>query len=164
MTTTDAPADALGSTPAAVSVEDLQQIADDVWATFLDAGDVPPPGDDAGTDAGADPETDAVHSAIAVLGSWEGQVVVECSRTAAERMARQMLMVTDVTPADLDDTVGELVNVVGGNVKSLVPAPSSLGLPVTEAGRWVAGGAAPVCSVHLDWAGHPVTVSVWSAA
>ncbi|TIC79014.1 chemotaxis protein CheX [Nocardioides sp. GY 10127] len=139
-----------------VSVEDLQTIADEVWATFLDAGDVPPP-----ADGSADA---AVHATIAVLGSWTGQVVVECSRDAAERMAQQMLMVTEVSEADLDDTVGELVNVVGGNVKSLVPAPSSLGLPVTVTGRFTGGEEQELCRVEVDWAGHPVSVSVWTQA
>ena len=30
---------------------------------------------------------------------------------------------------DIDDALGELANVVGGNVKAVLPGPSALGLP-----------------------------------
>ena len=36
---------------------------------------------------------------------------------------------------DVADAVGELVNMIGGNVKSLMPGPSTLSLPLVRAGR-----------------------------
>ena len=60
----------------------------------------------------------------------------------------------------------QLPNVVGGNIKSLLPPPNALSLPVVA---W--GGAALLAwpdvdesvRAELSWGGEPVTVTVWSA-
>ena len=62
---------------------------------------------------------------------------------------------------DIEDGLGELANVVGGNVKAVLPGPSALGLPVV--------GAAPVagsdtCRVDLLWRGRSLTISVQGSA
>jgi chemotaxis protein CheX len=107
-----------------------------------------------------------VHASVGVQGGWVGQVVMELSSSAAEELARRMLGLDEVGAADVTDAIGELVNVVGGNVKSIIPLESSLGLPMVVEGtvaRSTAYDADEVCSTILDWAGHEVRVSVWAA-
>src|SRR5581483_2874503 len=75
-----------------------------------------------------------VVASISVTGSWDGHVVVRASEPAAVAIAAAMLALDldDVTDADLLDAAGELVNVVGGNVKSRLPQPCLLSLPLTS--------------------------------
>jgi chemotaxis protein CheX len=142
-----------------VTAEDLAAIGEDVWTAFL-LEDPAIPGA-----AGTAP-SGVVHASVGVHGGWTGQVALELSATAAAELARRMLGLDEVSAADVTDAVGELVNVVGGNVKSIVPVESSLGLPMVVEGtvaRATAHDAVEVCSTSLDWAGHEVRVSVWAA-
>lgn len=148
------------STPV-LAPEDLAAITADVWAAFLLSADAEPllpvaPVPLAG---------DAVHATVQVTGSWTGRIDLALGAASADLATRTLLRLpADVPaqPADVADAVGELANMVGGNVKSLVPAPSSLGLPVVGRGTFPVGG--PVeCAVDLDWAGHVVHVVVRSA-
>ena len=45
------------------------------------------------------------------------------------------LAATEVTVADQQDVASELVNMIGGNLKSLLPGPSFLSLPTIVSGR-----------------------------
>ncbi|QCC78154.1 chemotaxis protein CheX [Nocardioides daphniae] len=67
--------------------------------------------------------------------------------------------------ADVVDAVGELVNMVGGNVKSLVPGPSQLSLPLVATGQF-AHGSDQHEIVHLDfvWGDEPVSLTVHSGS
>jgi len=86
---------------------------------------------------------------IQIHGAWEGAVAVQC----AEPMARHAAMVMfsmdagTVSNEDLHDCLGELTNMIGGNLKALLPEPCTLGLPVVVEGhdyRLRLPGAAPV--------------------
>ena len=37
-------------------------------------------------------------------------------------------------PAEINDAIGEVANMIGGNVKALMPAPSQLSLPTVTTG------------------------------
>ena len=65
------------------------------------------------------------------------------------------------TSEDVDDGLGELANVVGGNVKAVLPGPSVLGLP--EVGSAPAAGP-DTCRVDLLWRGQSLTISVQGSA
>jgi chemotaxis protein CheX len=143
---------------AAPSDEDLQAIAEQVWASYLDAEGtrpllvVPP----------ADPPRD-VTASVSVTGAWQGHIVVSCSAPASRSVAGALLGVdlADVTPEDVTDAVGELVNIIGGNVKGLMPEPSALSLPVVlvngDSG-WPS--AVEVCQLDGEWLGEPMAVRV----
>ena len=149
---------------AAVTVDDLATITADIWSAFLLAEGAAPL---APTAAGLPGDEDLVHATVAISGAWTGQVALALTEAAAARAARRLLAVPEdeeVDGPDVDDAVGELANMVGGNVKGLVPAPSTLGLP--EIDRRPADGLVPAearqqCVVDLDWDGVPVRVGVW---
>jgi chemotaxis protein CheX len=64
---------------------------------------------------------------------------------------------------DVDDALGELANVVGGNVKAVLPGPSVLGLP--EVGTAPEPGLpADICRVDLLWRGQSLTITVQGSA
>ncbi len=69
----------------------------------------------------------------------------------------------EVSDAEIGDALGEMANIVGGNVKALMPEPSVLSLPqvALEARSLYMPGAHKKVSVDLRWEGAPVHISVW---
>lgn len=145
------------STLTEPTLTDVMAILDEVWTSFLAAPEPLLPGvpDDAinhGTTA-----------AVTVSGDWKGIVVIETTRLVAEEVTRRMLMLDTVTPDDVADAMGELVNIVGGQVKSLTGGQSALSLPVVAAGHFVhPSEAVELCRADLVWIGEPVRVTVLS--
>jgi chemotaxis protein CheX len=109
---------------------------------------------------------DAVSSWVEIVGPWNGAVVLTCGRSTAAELTRCMLA-EHAPPVldgeDIEDALGELANVVGGNVKAVLPGPSVLGLPdvgsAPEPGR-----PADICRVDLLWRGQSLTISVQGSA
>lgn len=142
------------------ALADLQSIMDDCWSTFL--GNIEP------LDPVAPSDVDlGWTAAITVTGGWQALVLMQFSEVAATEVAQRMLgMGPDETPVqeDLTDSLGELVNVIGGNVKSLMPGPSQLSLPLVAQGTVSASvpGRELVESTRLDviWLGQPVRLSI----
>ena len=103
---------------------------------------------------------------VEIVGPWTGAVVLTTGRDTAVDLTRALL--GEHAPAvledeDVDDALGELANVVGGNVKAVLPGPSVLGLPEVAATP-PAGREADTCRVAVLWRGQPLTVSVQSHA
>ena len=89
-------------------------------------------------EAPAPAESDlAVSSCVQITGGWEGTVVVRSSRALARTITETMFGMDDGEAAqeDIDDAIGEVANMIGGNVKSLVPGPSLLSLPAVVVGE-----------------------------
>jgi chemotaxis protein CheX len=150
-----------------VTGADVREVTAQVWAAML------------GLDVDGLAESDARSSvvdrgeqlvgSVCIRGAWHGVVAVRCSRSAAVRFAARLL---SVAPAEVDDSqavdaVGELANIVGGNLKTLLPGPSELTTPVVEGHSlfsWPTGDADldEVACVHLASEGHPFEVLVRS--
>lgn len=76
---------------------------------------------------------------VQITGSWEGAVAIICPMPLAEQAAKIMFGLKDdpASSDDIQDALGELANMTGGNIKSLLPEPSYLSLPavtVTDCG------------------------------
>jgi chemotaxis protein CheX len=130
---------------------DLDSIAEQVWAAFL--GD----GEEAVVDsaqASPDPE---LAASVAIAGAYEGHVIVSCTRVGSLDVASALfgMSAEELTADEVGDALGELVNVLGGNVKSMLPAPSTMSLPSVagaEAVHWPA--TVEVCRTVVDWRGN----------
>ncbi len=136
----------------------VETIAQDAWTALVGEDEVLLP-------ERVDPPADAVSSWVDVDGPWRGRVVLTTGRQTAEDLA--VVLFGDETPDRLDaddiaDALGELANVVGGNVKAALPGPSRLGLPEVGAAP-PAGDPADVCRVDVSWRGQPLTISVQGA-
>lgn len=141
----------------AMKSDDLMAITGQVWESFLD-----PEGAYPLLPSPADGTID-VAAAVSVTGAWRGHVVVECSSAASRHAAAALLGVPDgeVTEDDVADALGELANIIGGNVKALLPEPSALSLPyvVNAAGaHWPS--VIEVCRLDGLWRDEPVTIAV----
>ncbi|WGL51927.1 chemotaxis protein CheX [Nocardioides sp. BP30] len=146
--------------PSGPELADVHAITEQVWSSFL--GDEEPllPRFDAEPFF---PAETVWSAAVSVHGGWTGTVTVELSSGVAQSLTRLMLAMEDepLDDADVADAVGELVNMVGGNVKSLMPGPSALTLPVVAAGRAAhSSELTEVARFDASWHGEPVRVSV----
>lgn len=100
----------------------LTEITEAVWCDFLGIYVKET------ADGFADSECAAL---IGIAGEWNGTVAVGCSKHLAKRAAASMFSGSENTISDhqLQDALNEVVNIIGGNVKSLLPGPSYLALP-----------------------------------
>ena len=137
----------------------VQSIAEEAWSALVGEDEflVPLPG--------ALP-ADAVSSWVEIVGPWNGAVVLTTGRSTAEELSR-CLLAEHAPPVldaeDVEDALGELANVVGGNIKAVLPGPSVLGLP--EVGTAPEPGLpADICRVDLLWRGQSLTITVQGSA
>jgi chemotaxis protein CheX len=104
----------------------IREVAEEVWASTLELQVVP------AADIAWPPEDGRwVEAHLDIHGAWCGRVVLQCSTAFARLVAAKMFHASpaEVSPADVVDAVGELANMLGGNVKALLPGPSLLSLP-----------------------------------
>ena len=148
-----------------VTGDDVREVTTQVWSSMLGL-DVDRLAEGDARSSVADRGEQLVGS-VCIRGAWHGTVAVRCSRSAAVRFAARLLA---VAPAEVDDmqavdAVGELANIVGGNLKTLLPGPSELSTPVVEGHSlfsWPSADGAldEVACVHLASDGHPFEVVV----
>ncbi len=133
----------------------VESIAQDAWTALVGEDEVlvPIPGELPGV---------VVSSWVDMTGPWTGTVVLTTGAETAAELTRALLAETAPEPLedeDIADALGEMANVVGGNVKAALPGPSVLSLP--DVGQPPAvRNPADVCRVDVLWRGRPLTISV----
>jgi len=147
-------------TATPVEQDQVYAIAEEVFAAMVDGepghlrpweGEVPAP---------AEP----LVAWVEMHGDVAGGAAVSTDVPTAHDLTRALLgMGADepVGPEDLVDAFGEVANVVGGNVKALLPHPGTLGLPHVAAALPDLTGSALSHALRLDWRGRPIVVVVW---
>lgn len=149
---------------ASPSEEDLAAIAEQVWASYLDPEELAP-----FLPFPAASNIVEVSASVSVTGAWRGHVVLTCSALVAKNASAALLGLEpeDVTADDIVDSLGELANIIGGNVKSLLPEPSALSLPHVLVGRvdqehWPS--VTEVCCLNGSWRDEMVRIAVLESA
>src|SRR3954471_22191497 len=105
-----------------VDEADLLKITENIWSSLfgltIELLPEVPPDSAAGV---------CVTGCVLISGGWEGAVIVQCESPLARRSAALMFDSTPETiPADdVNDAIGELVNMIGGNFKTLIPGTCS---------------------------------------
>ena len=77
---------------------------------------------------------------VGLAGDSDGVLVITLTALLAQQIVGSMLgMSEDEFDGDADvlDGVGEIGNIVAGNLKALLPGPSDLSVPIVEAGASV---------------------------
>lgn len=79
---------------------------------------------------------DRVTATVSLGGDWNGALVIECDRRLACRLAGRFLSMDppDTVDADVCDVLGEIANMVGGNMKSILKRGIRLSMPVVVEG------------------------------
>jgi len=74
---------------------------------------------------------DRLTSSVSLEGEWNGVISFECSRTHACQIAGHFLAVDPPNEVndDVRDVLGELANMIGGNIKSAISSDVRLSLP-----------------------------------
>jgi hypothetical protein len=86
--------------------------------------------------------------AIYYAGSWQGAFLLECSQEQAFDWAgRLMSLQPPISLADAKDSLGELTNVMAGNLKAVLPPAVALSLPSVVQGN----------DYSLSIPGHPLS-------
>ncbi len=107
-----------------VSASELTQIVESVFAAMLSMEVV---------ECGEPwyPGGDRLTAAVHLAGEWDGVVLLECNRGQACRFAARFL--STETPVAVDDVVrdvlGEMANMIGGNLKCILRRGIRLSMP-----------------------------------
>ena len=141
--------------------EDIVSISTDVWSSLnLDLEETSPLLDDADITGSA---------SVSITGNWDGVVRLDFTTGLSEELAAAMFMMepADVTEDEVADAVGELANMLGGNLKSLLPEHSRLSLPSVALGTTVTlrvVGATLVRRVDFTCGGRALRVTLWESS
>lgn len=109
--------------------DELVQYAEMIWSSFL--GLKAQRSHEVYT---SDPTN--VESCVLITGSWIGAVSINCPESLAYKIAEIMFHLTpgSVGIEELQDAIGEIINMIGGNIKSLMSPSSHLSLPIVAVG------------------------------
>lgn len=141
---------------------EIHQFTSDTWATVLGL-DLEPSG------RAFETTSDTITGCVQVTGGWQGAVVLVCPVPLARRVSAVMfgLEAEAVTLEHESDAIGELSNILGGNIKSLLPSPSYLSLPAVAHGTSYAvriPGGQCVAEGVFECEGEPFMIAIVEAA
>jgi chemotaxis protein CheX len=139
------------------TLSDLKAVVAQIWSAYLDVD---------GTGSikalpGTGPRA-PVTAAVPMNGAFTGHLALATSTRAASLVASLMLELDlpSVHDDDVVDAVGELANIIAGNVKALLPQPTVSGLPaVTLDGDGLFSGH-PIQQFWGSWADETVYIGV----
>jgi chemotaxis protein CheX len=143
--------------------QDIRDVTESVWSNMLNAT--------------AEPRsfsTGALRGpiwtgSVRMTGAWEGAVTIHCSHDLARAAAVALFALDSCEPSEEEvrDALGELANVVGGNIKALLPGPTDLSLPrvdTSERSPVTLDGEGPGCTVWFASHGETFAVTLRPAS
>lgn len=99
-------------------------------------------------------------------GSWQGTLSLACSLDLAKKVAANMfeMPVERVASSEIKDALGELINIVGGNVTTKLPPACKLSLPSIQpepVGLESLNKSTSATTVSFLCANQPLVVHIW---
>jgi Predicted inhibitor of MCP methylation, homolog of CheC len=109
---------------AELSKDAVTEIVQSIFSTMIGV-------DVIAVDSPASHAGDRITSSVFLEGAWNGAVSLECSRQYACHVAGHFLAVEPplIVDDDVRDVLGELANMIGGNIKSSISSEVRLSLP-----------------------------------
>lgn len=104
-----------------------------------------------------------LHAWVDMSGSMPARAAVTAERVTCLDLARALMSMEpdeEVSAADLVDAFGEVANVVGGNIKALIPDPGVLSLP--QVASELRSSTDADHQVALEWRGRSIQISLWT--
>ena len=139
--------------------QDIPEIAFSIWETLFTQPL-------ALAESGAQPTEGAagLTGCVQIDGAWDGAVLLECPAALARQLAHELYRPEgETTPEEVRDTIGELTNMLAGNIKALLPEPSRISLPAVAEGDDYdlrVMGTTPVARVAFTCADETFVVTV----
>ena len=119
--------------PPPMIIEDdrIRRSVEDLWSTVLGLPIRPDP-----ASILFDSTPGLLTGCIEISGAWQGAVTLDCGSTLARSAAAIMFGIEpgETSHDQVHDALGELTNILGGQVKSLLPEPCRLSLPAIAEG------------------------------
>jgi chemotaxis protein CheX len=143
--------------------QDIITVTEDVWLSTL--GMV--------VQARGQVSTDHLHERtldafVNITGDWHGALLLQCPTDLAQTVARHMfdLGSAEASLEDMQDAIGELSNITGGNIKALMPGNCQLSLPAVVEGSNYSmrvPGTRAVTRLVFECMDQPLVVSLLAA-
>ena len=108
---------------------------------------------------------DPLHAWVDMYADSGNRVQLTTDADTADDLARALLgMGVDekVALGDLVDAFGEVANVIGGNLKALLPVQGRLTMPEVSRQSPSTTDAVQLDEVPLAWRGRPLIITVWT--
>ena len=104
-------------------------------------------------------------ASVSISGARPGLVTVTVPQATAPALAAVMLQEDgELDDEEVHDTLGEMANIIAGNVKALIPDAGSLGLPALAAATPHLGSrASEVARLDATWREGWLSFVVWLA-
>jgi len=116
--------------PLSVYRADLARIVVSVFQTMVQLEMAP-------AETAWTPAPEGLTAAVYFAGTWKGAVLLECTRPQAFEFTHRLMSID--APAsvndDVRDTLGELANMLAGNLKSVLPHGIGLSMPSVVEGK-----------------------------
>lgn len=136
--------------------EDIREITRSIWETLFTA----PLASSVAVEELSDP---VVTGCVHIVGAWDGAVLLQCGEELAMRLAAELFRSPVPSADDVRDTVGELTNMLAGNIKAVLPEPARISLPTVSFGSdhdLSVMGAAALAVVPFRCGGSPLVVTL----
>ena len=84
-----------------------------------------------GVDDPGPPSEPVITATVHFVGSWKGALRIECSASQTFEFAKRLLGIDPPAEVNEDvcDAFGELANMIGGNLKAVLPPSVQLSMP-----------------------------------
>jgi chemotaxis protein CheX len=141
-----------------ILASELARIVESVFATMLDI-------EVHECEAPWSPNGENLTAVLHLAGDWKGVVLLECSRRQACNFASRFLSIDppESVSDDVRDVLGELVNMIGGNMKFLLAPGLRLSTPsVVDGSDYCLRVCGTVVAHRLafQWADAPIWVTI----
>lgn len=138
--------------------EELDQTVQLIWSTMFDLPMARVNPDRMTADS------PLVTGFVILEGEFDGAILVRCPQGLAVRLT-DIMFGSEGPPAqsDIRDAIGELANMMAGNIKAVLPHPSRIGLPVVAFGndyQLQVLGTVTAARVAYDFDGDVLTVTL----
>ena len=78
------------------------------------------------------PDPTNVEACVQISGAWVGVVSLNCPETLSHKISEIMFQLSpdSASQEEVQDAMGEMINMIGGNLKAMMPPPCHLSLPI----------------------------------
>ncbi len=142
--------------------EEIEQIVSSIWMSILNLPIVP------AEDVALQPTSSQgrmLTGCVQFTGDFEGATLVHTTSALARRLASVMFAADEDSLGleEVQDALGEISNMIAGNIKPLLPGASRISLPSVVEGEdytMIVPGSRSICKVGFECTGESLLVSV----
>lgn len=138
-------------------VEQLEYVTQEVLKAFCNL-----PSDVVATGTAVDVGDGWLRFTIRFEGAYDGELALECPPSFATTATARALGTSAgaLTDAEVADVLAEFLNIAAGNLKAVLPRPTTFGFPRAGAPA-LAPGSTPVAETVVESAGEPIRLTLY---